>query len=100
MDLTTLAQRSPRALPSLKPFHVQRHHDLHGNTGTGIVAEGVILSSGKCVLQWLGKVASVSVFDSIEEVISIHGHDGKTVVVMGCDGCPIISSSCEHCAAA
>ena len=63
-------------------FHVRRDEDLHGNTGTGIVAEGVILTSGKAVMQWLDKVASVVVFDSIEQVEAIHGHGGTTVVII------------------
>ena len=67
----------------MKLFYVRRDEDVHGNTGTGVVAEGVVLSSGKAVLQWLDKVASVVVFDSIEQVEAIHGHGGKTVVIMG-----------------
>lgn len=67
----------------MKLFYVRRNEDVHGNTGTGIVAEGVIFESGKAVMQWLDKVASVVTFDCIEHVEKIHGHGGKTVVVVG-----------------
>lgn len=67
----------------MKAFYVRRDVDIHGNTGTGIVAEGVIFDGGKCVMRWLDKVASISTFDRIEDVEHVHGHSGKTVVVLG-----------------
>jgi hypothetical protein len=67
----------------MRQFYVQRHDDIHGNTGTGIVAEGVIFKSGKAVMQWLDPIASVVTFDSIDHIEKIHGHGGKTVVVIG-----------------
>jgi hypothetical protein len=79
--VATFARRSPLTI-GIKTFEVHRYHDIHGNSGTGIVAEGVIFSSGKCVLQWLNQVASVAMFDSLDEVIAIHGHGGKTVVLL------------------
>lgn len=66
----------------MRTFYVQREFDIHGNTGTGRVAEGVIFESGKAVMQWLDKVASVVTFDCIEHVEAIHGHGGKTVVII------------------
>ena len=77
----TIAQ--PASLPPpITPFHVLRHEDVHGNTGTGIVAQGVIFSTGKCVLQWLHEIASIATFDSLSDLEAIHGHSGKTVVVI------------------
>jgi hypothetical protein len=75
MELTTLA-KSPQL------FHLQRHEDQHGHSGCGIVAEGVIFANGKCVIQWLHKIASVATFDSIEDLVAIHGHGGTTVVIL------------------
>jgi len=63
-----------------KLFVLNRLEDETGISGTGIVAEGVIFSNGKCAVSWLTKVTSVAVYDSIEEVKAIHGHDGKTVI--------------------
>jgi hypothetical protein len=50
-------------------------------SGTGVVAEGVQFTSGKCVLNWLSNVSAVNVYDTIEAVETIHGHEGSTVVV-------------------
>ena len=32
----------------------------------------------ECVIAWTKQIPSVTVYDSIEQVITIHGHDGKT----------------------
>jgi len=67
----------------MKPFWLQRVEDESGVSGVGLVAEGVIFSSGWCALTWLTEHMSVSLYQSIEEVEAIHGHDGKTKVVTG-----------------
>jgi hypothetical protein len=74
---------SPQAPPSkIIPFYVFRHLDVNGCSGRGIVAEGVIFSNGKCVMQWLHEIASVAMFDSVSDLMAIHGHGGKTIVLM------------------
>jgi len=65
---------------AMKRFVLDRRQDETGVSGTGFVAEGVLFDNGKCALAWLSRYRSVTVFDSIEEVEIIHGHDGKTVV--------------------
>lgn len=59
-----------------------RDEDVSGISGVGWVADVVEFENGKCVVAWLtrktGDVASVSVFDSLEEIQRIHGHDGST----------------------
>ena len=65
----------------MKLFLLQRIEDESGVSGTGIVAEGVVFSNGKCVLSWTTKYQSIAVYDSIEELENIHGHNGKTVIV-------------------
>jgi len=64
-------------------FHLVRREDQSGVSGTGVVAEGVCFSNGKCVISWLTKYTSVAVYDDIETLIAIHGHDGKTVLRWG-----------------
>ncbi len=64
-------------------FHLNRKEDHTGISGTGIVARGVIFPSGKCVMEWQTKHTSVAAYDSIDEVRAIHGHDGKTEIVLG-----------------
>lgn len=67
----------------MKLFYVRRDEDIHGNTGTGIVAEGVIFSDGRGSLRWIADVATTVNFERIEDIETIHGHDGKSVVVIG-----------------
>jgi hypothetical protein len=73
-----------RVFPATNPprlFNLVRTEDISGVSGTGIVAEGAQFSTGKCVLSWVTKYRSVAVYDSLEELEAIHGHDGKTRVV-------------------
>lgn len=61
-------------------FVLERTEDATGVSGTGVVAQGVLFGTGKAVLAWVTNFRSVAVYDSIDELTSIHGHDGKTVV--------------------
>jgi hypothetical protein len=68
-------------------FHLQRHEDETGVSGTGRVAEGVVFDNGWCAMTWLSQHTSVAFYTSIAEVEAIHGHNGKTDVVI---------DPCEH----
>jgi hypothetical protein len=61
-------------------FYLVRKEDVTGISGVGKVAQGVQFDSGRCVLEWLTAVASMAVYQSIDDVIAIHGHNGSTVV--------------------
>jgi len=71
----------------MKLFELRRTVDESGVSGTGTVAQGVIFDNGWCALTWLTEHTSVAFYTSIEEVIAIHGHNGKTVAVQtaNCD---------------
>lgn len=62
----------------MKRFYLLRYEDKSGISGTGVVAEGLLFSTGPCVISWLSDVRSVSVYDSFDDMIAIHGHGGKT----------------------
>jgi hypothetical protein len=65
----------------MRLFHLVRKIDETGISGTGIVAEGIQFWNGKCVMCWKTQPAtSVAVYDSIDALITIHGHQGKTIV--------------------
>lgn len=64
----------------MKAFVLVRTEDESGVSGTGVVAEGVQFSSGKCVIAWVTEFRSVAVYDSIEDIVAIHGHNGKTTI--------------------
>lgn len=71
----------------MKEFHLQRNEDESGVSGTGRVAQGIIFDNGKVAMTWLKEqttvnATSVAVYDSIDDVETIHGHNGKTEVVI------------------
>lgn len=69
----------------MKLFELRRSEDESGVSGTGTVAQGVIFDNGWCALTWLTEHTSVTFYTSIEEVVAIHGHEGKTRVIQIAD---------------
>lgn len=61
-------------------FNVYRTTDVSGVSGTGLIAEGCEMSNGRVLMQWLTPYQSVSFFDNIKSLETIHGHGGNTVV--------------------
>lgn len=74
-------RRTPRL--EIRPFYLHRAVDASGISGKGRVAVGVLMPSGKAVLEWGSRWKTVTVFQSIDQVIRIHGHGGDTVFVWG-----------------
>jgi hypothetical protein len=70
-------------LVKIEHFYLKRIEDESGVSGTGIVARGVVLPSGHCVLEWLTFTSSIAIYKSINDVSEIHSHGGKTLIVMG-----------------
>jgi len=64
-----------------RTFVLHRDEDVSGVSGTGVVAEGAMFSDGTVVVRWLGKHASTTMWSSIDSVIAINGHGGRTQVV-------------------
>jgi hypothetical protein len=64
----------------MRPFILYREEDETGISGTGTVAEGVQFSDGRVVLRWFGQRSSIVFWESMESVVAIHGHGGKTSV--------------------
>jgi hypothetical protein len=65
----------------VRTFHLERHEDLTGISGTGIVAEGVEFSNGWCAMTWLNSWSSVAFYPSMNVLAAIHGHNGATKIV-------------------
>ena len=61
-------------------FYLDRLIDESGVSGTGMVAEGVEFTDGVVVLRWLTAGKSTCVYDSLDVVESIHGHNGATLI--------------------
>lgn len=65
----------------MRRFHFLRLEDASGISGCGIVAEGVVFSNGKVALEWLSQHSSTNLYDSIDDVEFVHGHEGRTKIV-------------------
>jgi hypothetical protein len=65
-------------------FELHRDVDVTGVSGTGVVAEGIIFSDGVVALRWKSAWPTSVVFHDkgLDAVHAVHGHDGKTRVVM------------------
>lgn len=62
-------------------FYLHRWADASGVSGTGRIAYGVAWPDGRAITRWIGSVTGVSqicVWDSVDEILAIHGHGGAT----------------------
>lgn len=64
----------------MRRFNLVRNEDESGVSGTGLVAQGIQFDTGACAMAWLTSVSSIAIYSSIDDVIHIHGHGGKTIV--------------------
>ena len=62
----------------MRRFVLIRVEDLTGVSGTGEVAEGTEFSSGLAVIRWLREPFAMGVYQNLDDVISVHGHEGRT----------------------
>ncbi|MEV6527799.1 hypothetical protein AB0M43_38345 [Longispora sp. NPDC051575] len=79
------AARMAEILPDVpRRFALHRLDDPSGVSGTGIIAWGVAFGDGpdeQVVLRWRGTTTGVQqlcVFRSVAEVLTVHGHAGRT----------------------
>lgn len=68
--------RSPEAEPIR--FLMRRDVDVTGVSGTGLVAEGVMFSTGRVIIGWVTGVKSVGVYDDLMDLYNTSGHNGAT----------------------
>jgi hypothetical protein len=69
----------------MKLFNLNRAVDASGVSGVGLIAEGVVFSGGQAVLHWVSErtvvgVSSLVIYDSMEDLVKVHGHNGNTTV--------------------
>ena len=64
----------------MRTFVLNRLRDISGVSGTGVIAEGVVFSSGRAVVTWLTKTPSINIYESVDHVFSVHGHEGATKI--------------------
>lgn len=66
----------------MKRFYLLRHEDIHNNSGTGVVAEGIIFGDGTGSYTWLTKHKTVTTFVKVKDVIDLHSHNGRTDMII------------------
>jgi len=72
----------------IKPqvFEMHRGSDESGVSGTGFIAEGVVFSNGKCVVEWTGAMPCTQMwpapggFDTFKK-IHIESHPGNNTEI-------------------
>lgn len=64
----------------MRRFVLNRHRDVSGVSGTGLVAEGVLFANGQVAVAFVGNLHAVEVLENIDTVIAIHGHEGATTL--------------------
>jgi len=79
-----------RAPQGMRTFTVHREFDASGVSGTGIVVEGVLFSTGVVVVHWLTPAprGSIGVWDSLDQFLEIHvqPHPENRTIVQFDDG--------------
>lgn len=73
--MDTTKDESPSAP---RRFRLVRDADVSGVSGVGIVAYGVEWSDGQAVLRWCAFLRSTAVYNDVDELMRIHGHEGAT----------------------
>ena len=65
-------------ISQMRRFLLVRTEDISGVSGTGEVAEGTVFTNGLAVVHWLRDPFAMGVYQNLEDVILIHGHEGRT----------------------
>ena len=53
-------------------FYMNRMTDVTGVSGTGKVLSGVILPSGKVVIEWIKPYQNLGIYENIQQFLTIH----------------------------
>jgi hypothetical protein len=63
-----------RAPSGIRCFTLRRDEDVSGVSGTGVVLEGTLFSTGMVVVHWLTPPprGSIAIFDTLDQLLSIH----------------------------
>lgn len=65
---------------TMRRFVLLRAKDVSGTSGTGVVAEGVEFSDGRCSIHRISQLGCVGNYDCMKALLAIHGHDGATTI--------------------
>lgn len=73
---------STETTAAVRFFQLHRDRDVTGFSGTGVVADGVVWPDGTVSMRWRGPVRTTVEAACLDDIRSIHGHDGATRVVV------------------
>ena len=62
------------------------HSDAQRNPNDMPQYEGVVMTTGRCIIQWLTASKSVGIFDSLQDMLQIHGHPEYGTDIVWHDG--------------
>lgn len=79
----------------MKKFYLLRSEDVHGSSGTGVVAEGIVFDNGMVAMTWNSDIPTVTTFRRITDIEKLHGHEGRTkLIIEGKKHCEEAFKSC------
>jgi hypothetical protein len=61
-------------------FALVRHVDHTGVAGVGVIAFGIAFSDGHVVLRWCSAHPATSSWDTLDDLLAVHGHDEGTSI--------------------
>jgi hypothetical protein len=69
----------------MKTYFLCRAKDISGKSGTGRVAQVAEFDDGTAVLHWSADtnssgVSSTEIFNSVDDLLKVHGHEGRTIL--------------------
>lgn len=65
----------------MRRFVLVRDTDITGISGEGVVVWGIMFPDGTCAYRWNSRWRTTCIADCIDDIESIHGHNGATRVV-------------------
>lgn len=60
---------------------LQRHHDVTGVSGEGLIGTVVEFGSGLTAFHWDTSTPSVTVYTDVRHVLQLHGHKGASTLI-------------------
>src|SRR5690242_14608494 len=66
----------------MRRFYLVRNVDVDPDktSGTGIIAEGVVFEDAMIAARWKTPSKSTVIYANVDDLLSIHGHGGKTTL--------------------
>lgn len=77
----------------MRTYNLCRREDVSHTSGTGHVAQVAEFNDGTVVVRWIASsnatgVASTTIFSSLQDLLKVHGHEGRTVAE------PVLDEDC------